>query len=45
MDLVNDMDMDSSCFFFFFFFGGNGADLGMKESRVENGININQLIH
>ena len=43
MDLVNDMDMDSSCFCFFF--GGNGADLGMKESRVENGININQLIH
>ena len=43
MDLVNDMDMDSSCFFFFL--GGNGADLGMKESRVENGININQLIH
>ena len=42
MDLVNDMDMDSSCFFFF---GGNGVDLGMKELRVENGININQLIH
>ena len=42
MDLVNDMDMDSSRLILFC--GGNGVDLGMKELRVENGININQLI-
>ena len=43
MDLVNDTDMDG--FQLFLFFGGNGVDLGMKELRVENGINVNQLIH
>ena len=44
MDLVNDMDMDG--FQLFLFFGGNGVDLGiMKELQVENGVNINQLIH
>ena len=43
MDLVNDTDMDG--FQLFLFFGGNGVDLEMKELRVENGINVNQLIH